>query len=174
MGWGCRLVGACASDVPSYIGIDINPSLKEPYEKMVDVLKRIIIKTKGKKNPNIPLKTNITLLFQDALTVDYSKLDYDCVFTSPPYFNLEIYEGTTSKTEEAWISEFYVPIFTKTYKYLKSGGHFILNIPAKLYESVCVPLLGSADTQIPLKKKTRPKNCYTKNEYNEYIYVWNK
>jgi len=174
MGWGCRLVGACAADVPSYTGIDINPSLKAPYERMVEVLKGITIKTKGKNNPDTTLQTNITLLFQDALTVDYSALDYDCVFTSPPYFNIEIYEGTTAKTEEAWVNEFYVPIFTKTYEHLKPGGHFILNVPANLYEMVCVPLLGTATTQIALKKKTRPKNCYTKKDYNEYIYVWLK
>ena len=38
MGWGGRLVGACVQNVPNYIGIDINPSLKEPYHQMVKLL----------------------------------------------------------------------------------------------------------------------------------------
>jgi len=112
MGWGGRLVGACALDVPNYIGIDMNKSLKEPYTQMVKKLKQL------------ETKTRIKLMFKDALKVDYSKLDYDMVLTSPPYYNLEIYEGTESKTEEEWEQEFYIPLFINTYKHLKKGGYY--------------------------------------------------
>lgn len=162
MGWGGRLVGACALDVPNYIGIDMNKSLKEPYTQMVKKLKQL------------GTKTRIKLMFKDALKVDYSKLDYDMVLTSPPYYNLEIYEGTESKTEEEWEQEFYIPLFTETYKHLKRRGYYALNIPKKLYESVCLDLFGSAKFKIPLKKKAHPKNKLTKKGYNEYIYIWHK
>jgi tRNA G10 N-methylase Trm11 len=160
MGWGGRLVGACALDVPNYIGIDMNKSLKEPYTQMVKKLKQLGTKTK------------IKLMFKDALKVDYSKLDYDMVLTSPPYYNMEIYEGADVKTEEEWEQDFYIPLFTKTYKHLKKGGHYALNIPKKLYENVCIDLFGPAKFKIPLKKKAHPKNKLTKKEYSEYIYVW--
>ena len=162
MGWGGRLVGACALDVPNYIGIDTNKSLKEPYKNMVKTLKEL------------GTQTNIKLMFKDALKVDYSKLDYDCVFTSPPYYNIEIYEGTKYKTEEEWDEDFYIPLFTQTYKHLKRGGHFILNIPKKLYENVCLDLLGKANIKIPLKKKAHPKNKNTEQDYTEFLYVWTK
>jgi hypothetical protein len=162
MGWGGRLVGACVENVPNYIGIDINQSLKEPYGEMVKLLE------------TQDIQTRIQLMFQDALTVDYAALDYDCVFTSPPYYNIEIYEGTEARTDEAWNQDFYVPLFTKTYRHLKAGGHFILNVAPKLYQEVCIGLFGEADEQIPLKKKTRPKNSFTKKDYNEYMYVWSK
>ena len=162
MGWGGRLVGACALDVPNYIGIDLNQDLKEPYLKMTKLLKQLGAKTKTK------------LMFKDALKVDYSKLDYDMVLTSPPYYNVEIYEGGESKTEEEWEQEFYIPLFSKTYKHLKKGGHYALNVPQKLYESVCLDLFGPAKFKIPLKKKAHPKNKLTKKGYNEYIYVWVK
>lgn len=162
MGWGGRLVGACALDVPNYIGIDTNKSLKEPYKNMVKTLKEL------------GTQTNIKLMFKDALKVDYSKLDYDCVFTSPPYYNIEIYEGTKYKTDEEWDENFYIPLFTQTYKHLKRGGHFILNIPKKLYENVCLDLLGKANIKIPLKKKAHPKNKNTEQDYTEFLYVWTK
>lgn len=162
MGWGGRLVGACALDVPNYIGIDTNKSLKEPYKNMVKTLKEL------------GTQTNIKLMFKDALKVDYSKLDYDCVFTSPPYYNIEIYEGTKYKTEEEWDEDFYIPLFTQTYKHLKRGGHFILNIPKKLYENVCLDLLGKTNIKIPLKKKAHPKNKNTEQDYTEFLYVWTK
>ena len=44
MGWGGRLVGACALDVPNYIGIDSNMTLKEPYQKMTKLLKKLGVK----------------------------------------------------------------------------------------------------------------------------------
>jgi len=163
MGWGGRLVGACALDVPNYIGIDLNRSLKEPYARMVRLLKQLNAKTK------------IKLMFKDALKVDYSKLDYDMVLTSPPYRNLEIYEGADeSRTDDEWDQEFYIPLFTKTYKHLKKGGHYALNVPKDIYEAVCLDLFGPADIKMPLKKKAHPKNKLTKKGYNEYIYVWIK
>jgi hypothetical protein len=113
-------------------------------------------------------------MFKDALKVDYSKLNYDMVLTSPPYYNVELYEGTIVRTDEEWEQEFYIPLFTKTYKHLKKGGHYALNVPQKIYENVCLDLFGPADIKMPLKKKSRPKNKLTKIGYNEYIYLWTK
>ena len=162
VGWGSELVGAAALDVPNFIGIDLNQSLKEPFKRMTNLLKELNTKTK------------IKLMFKDALKVDYSKLDYDMVLTSPPYYNVELYNGTKSRTQEEWEQEFYIPLFTKTYKHLKKGGHYALNVPKDIYESVCIPLFGPAKIKMPLKKKARPKNKLTKKGYDEYIYVWVK
>lgn len=162
MGWGGRLVGACALDVPNYIGIDSNKELKEPYTNMVKMLKQLGTKTKMK------------LMFKDALKVDYSKLNYDMVLTSPPYYNVEIYEGMKSRTDDEWINDFYIPLFTETYKHMKKGGYYILNIPKYLYEDICIDLFGKANKMILLKAKRRPKNSYTKKDYDEFIYVWIK
>ena len=162
MGWGGRLVGACALDVPNYIGIDSNKQLKEPYQRMVKLLNKLGTNTK------------INLMFKDALKVDYSKLDYDCVLTSPPYYNVEVYEDMLPKKDEEWEQEFYIPLFSETYKHLKKGGHYILNIPKDLYEDVCIELFGKADIKIPLKKKGHPKNSNTEKDYTEFIYVWRK
>jgi len=158
MGWGGRLVGACALNVPKYIGIDSNRNLKTPYDKMCKFLK----KHSG---------TDIELFFQDALTIDYSKLDYDLVLTSPPYYNIEIYDGGKSqKTKEEWDEQFYKPIFEKTYKYLKTGGHYCLNIPEEVFREVAVKNLGNPFAKIPLPKAQRS----TGEKYHEFIYVWKK
>ena len=39
MGWGGRLWGAYALNIQKYTDIDLNVSLKKPYEEMVDILK---------------------------------------------------------------------------------------------------------------------------------------
>lgn len=163
MGWGGRLIGACALNVPKYIGIDMNKDLKTPYNHMVKFLKD---KTKT--------KTEIELYFEDALTVDYSKFKYDMVFTSPPYYNIEKYGKRTSlgdiyNNKNDWNEQFYKPLIQQTYANLSKGGHYCLNVPTEIYKNICVSILGEAKILIPLKIKNRNVN-----EYKEYIYVWKK
>jgi hypothetical protein len=159
MGWGGRLVGACALDLPKYIGIDANRNLELPYREMCAFLQ-----------PRS--KTAVELFFQDALTVDYSKLKYDMVFTSPPYYNIELYrkseKETNKQTKEEWNETFYKPLFEKTWSAMQSPGYYVLNVPQEVYESSCIPILGKSHKKIELKKQKRG------NAYTEYIYVWIK
>ena len=155
-GWGGRLVGACALNIPNYIGIDINTNLLNPYLKMKSFFNNIS-------------ETNVDIFFENAVDFDYSKITYDMVLTSPPYYFLEKYSNNecyASKTEMK--NKFYIPVFTNTYKYLKTGGHYCLNINKEIYQDICVDLLGVANDFIPLKKSKRQNN------YEEFIYVWYK
>jgi len=155
MGWGGRMVGACALDIPNYIGIDLNKSLKKPLSDMVKFISPYT-------------ETKIKLLFQDALTVDYSKLYYDFVLTSPPYYNIEQYKYNEKLTEEDWNKNFYIPIITKTYKYLQPKGVYCLNIPKDVYE-IAKKILGKADRKINMYKSKR-----TQTIKKEWIYIWFK
>jgi len=114
-------------------------------------------------------ETNVDIFFENAVIFDYSKINYDMVLTSPPYYFLEKYSNNdnySSKNEMK--NKFYIPVFTNTYKYLKQGGHYCLNINKEMYEDICVPILGIATDFIPLKKSKR------QNDYEEFIYVWYK
>ena len=158
MGWGGRLVGACALNIPKYIGVDYNKNLKVPYGKLSKFLK--------KQNTT----TDIELYFQDALSIDYSKFDYDLVLTSPPYYNIETYGGNKQKSKDEWDTNFYIPIFQKTYQHLARGGHYCINIPVEVYENVALKVLGKPHEKIPLPKSKR----FSTESYHEYIYVWKK
>jgi len=164
-GWGGRLVGACALNIPEYIGIDNNIRLKPAYQKLTHFLQ-----------PRTT--TKIDMRFEDALNVDYSTLKYDMVFTSPPYYDLEQYGNSSSSSQnspiikEEWDETFYKPLFQKTYASLESGGHYCLNIPTELFERVCLQLLGKPWKIFPLKKSDRQNDVVKK--YVEYVYVWKK
>mgnify|MGYP001027578398 CR=1 FL=1 len=161
MGWGGRLVGACALDLEAYYGVDTNTHLREPYKELVSFIQKQGTHTK------------IDLFFQDALTIDYSTLDYDCVFTSPPYYDLENYRGSEGKykTKVKWNEQFYKPMFLNTYKHLKKGGYYCLNVPDEIYNDVCISVLGKCDKKIILKKGERKIG---QDKYKEYIYIWKK
>jgi hypothetical protein len=167
MGWGGRLVGAHALRLESYIGIDTNTNLKQPYKNMLTFLRE------QEGNTDTPM--DIQLYFQDAVQFDYSSIQYDTVFTSPPYYDLEVYRkkkyGKESfQDKEEWHQKFYFPLFTETYKYLQYGGHFCLNVPEEIYQNACIPILGKCKIKMPLKKKQRSD----KNQYKEFIYIWQK
>jgi hypothetical protein len=160
MGWGGRLVGACALGLDAYYGFDINRQLKTPYRELIAFLE--------KESDHKPA---IEVQFKNALNVDYGALDYDTVFTSPPYYSLETYRGMKQyKTHAEWHDAFYKPLLEKTYAGLASGGHYCLNVPETIYKEACVPVLGKYKSRIALKKGERNLN----GEYKEYIYIWQK
>ena len=155
-GWGGAAVAASALNIENYIGIEINHALKMPYNNLIDFLKE-------------KSKTNINMIFDDAVLVDYSNLHYDFVFTSPPYYFIQKYENNPEyKSKKEMDEKFYVPLFTNTYKYLQSNGVYALNINKEVYENVCISLLGPAHDIYPYKKSKR------QNSYDEIVYVWYK
>lgn len=155
-GWGGRLIGACALNVEKYIGIDINTNLTSGYNNMQKFLEE-------------RSTTTIEMHFKDALEIDYSKLVYDMVFTSPPYYFIEKYSNNTEYENKRVMKEsFYEPLFTRTYDNMQVGGHYCLNVNREIYEDICIHLFGVPYKIIPLKKSQR------QNKYTENIYIWLK
>ena len=177
-GWGSRMTAALAADI-DYIGIDTNKSLKKGYNKIIKTVKK-------------HTKSKVKLFFQPAETVDYSKLDYDFVFTSPPYEYLELYEhmknyeGTkkikqaysandTKRKNDGFYDTFLIPTIKEIYKHLPKGKWICLKVPDLMYDKI--------------KKKW--KACDKKEDYmiskrvgsvmkaadrrgQEFVYCWKK
>jgi 16S rRNA G966 N2-methylase RsmD len=156
-GWGGALIAASVLNIPKYTGIELNSDLIDPYNKLHEYVK------------SQKTITNIDMIFKSALDVDYSTMDYDLVFTSPPYYFIQKYANNVNyKTKKEMDEEFYVPLFSKTYQHLKNGGYYILNINKEMYENVCIGLFGDCHEIFFLKKSQR------QNEYKENVYVWRK
>lgn len=157
-GWGGAVVAASVLNVKKYIGIEINKNLEEPYNKLINFVKE--------RND----ETNIEMHFKDALTIDYDTLDYDLVFTSPPYYFIQKYQDNTdyNNSKREMDEKFYIPVFTKVYNGLKPGGHFIINVCKEVYDNVLVKLFGEPYEIFNYGKSQR------QNEYKEIVYVWKK
>ena len=113
-GWGDRLRIAIASGV-EYVGVDSNKSMREAYDA--------IIEDKGKGDTK-KYKV-ITDRFQDAKITG----KFDLVFTSPPFFTVEVYENMTDwKDIEDFMEDFLRPLLKKSFDHLKKDGHIVLYI----------------------------------------------
>jgi hypothetical protein len=113
--------------------------------------------------------TKLSVWFGDAVDFDYSTIEYDTVFSSPPYYFIEKYANNICYQSKKEMDEkFYKPVFTNTYLHLKLGGHYIINICKEVYDNVLKKLLGDAHNIFPLKKSKRQNN------HTELVYVWRK
>ena len=155
-GWGGSTVAAAALNLDAYYGVEINTKLTPCYGNMVSYL-------------NTKSATTIEIHICDAVQFDYSTIDYDLVFSSPPYYFLEKYENNVKYDSKKDMDlKFYKPVFLKTYNGLQKGGHYIINICKEVYDNVLKGLFGEAHEIFPLKKSKR------QNEYTEMVYVWVK
>jgi len=156
-GWGGSAVAAAAIQLDAYYGIDINRDLELPYQEMVSYLK------------SVSPVTQWDIRIMDALDVNYKEMQYDTVFTSPPYYLIEKYAHNIKyESKQKMNDDFYSPLFQKTYDGLSNGGYYIINVCKEVYKEVLVKLLGNALEIFPLKKSKR------QNEYQEMVYVWKK
>lgn len=167
-GWGGRALAALSLGIP-YIGIDTNKSLKAGYEAM-----RKLYEPAGQ----------LQMMWQPSETVDFSKLDYDLVFTSPPYFMIEEYKGMKGyEGKKNFIDSFFVPVVKSAYTHLAAGGTMALNMPVEMYEYVrgCLPRLSTKLTLPVSQRYAKAGNAKGKaillndaEDRFEYIYIWKK
>jgi len=121
-GWGDRLIAAIGYDVKNYVGVDPNNELHPCYNEIIKTLvapkcqSNFIMINDGFEKANIP------------------KLNYDLVFTSPPFFDLEKYSSNTNDSIVAhpsvddWFKNFLLVLIKKSFNHLIIGGHFVLYI----------------------------------------------
>jgi hypothetical protein len=151
-GWGGRMLGAWASGI-AYTGFDTNKDLVSPYYQMMYKL-------------NTP---NLKIFFQSCLTADFGLIDYDCVLTSPPYLNIELYPGMTPfESDVAYYREFLIPLITKCRQHIKRGGKVCINISPKMYKALTKEFnYEVCKESVPLlQQKVQGK------DKGDRIYVW--
>jgi 16S rRNA G966 N2-methylase RsmD len=142
-GWGDRCLAAMALDI-DYTGIDSNTHLKPLYSEMINFY---------------PSKSKVKMIYKKAEKVDIDKLDFDFVFTSPPFWRsnklLELYHKT----------ELYYDIFFKKFivllkKILTKKVWVCLYIPLNMYKDI-ISIIGNCQIIISFKSNNiRIENIY--------------
>ena len=122
-GWGDRLIGAIAYGMNNinftYTGIDPSRCMKKRYAK---IIRKLANNDSRYRIINLPFEdTNINETF-------------DLVMTSPPFFDLEIYENEPEQslvrynTVDAWFDKFMKPSINMSIEKLNKNGHLALYI----------------------------------------------
>ena len=171
-GWGGRMLGAWALDI-DYTGIDTNVEMIPAYNDMMTFLST----QTGFDNAlfEIESKSNLVMIWQSCLDVDFSKIDYDFVLTSPPYVNLEVYEHMTEwSSDEAFYRGFFIPLWQKCVDNIKPGGHVCFNISPKMYADAIKYGLPVCHDEEDLKQQMCQKvaNLKTGKKKQDKIYIW--
>lgn len=123
-GWGDRLLGAIAHYADRYLGFDPNTELQTGY----NAIKNMFLTDrpyKGKFDINpIP--------FEEA---DLTGETFDLIFTSPPYFDFEVYVEDDEhqsmvryNTLNSWLVNFLFTSLKKAWSVLEEGGNMIIHI----------------------------------------------
>lgn len=124
-GWMARMLGCLSSPYEyKYIGIEPNSKLNERLHEFSEWI------------CNSLHRENNTQLYLEGSEVFHEELvnTVDISFSSPPYFNLEIYCNEESQsanentTFKAWVENYMIPTIQNIYKYTKVGGLHIVNL----------------------------------------------
>jgi len=127
-GWCSRLLGM--EDLIKdknciYIGSDNNESLRDGYNEVINLR---FFEHKDKISLNI---------MDSKIYCHELKERVDFIFTSPPFFNDEIYQKgqLLYKTLEEWKEDMLIPVFSNCYSYLKEGSSIVIDMK-ELYKEV--------------------------------------
>lgn len=120
-GWGDRLIGSIAYGC-EYQGVDPSECM---HSKYLEIIETLVPKNKRKNY-------NVQKIGFENFKVE--KENYDLVFTSPPFFDLEIYENLDTQsiqkfnTFNKWKYNFLFVSIKKSFESLRKGGFLALYI----------------------------------------------
>lgn len=165
-GWGDRLIAAIGHRATNYIGVDPNEKLHQHYN---DIIKFLVDEDK---------RQNYMVINDGFEYANIPKKDYDLVFTSPPFFDLEEY--STSKkdsmvaypTADQWYNNFLLVMLRKAYSNLIMGGHIVLYIAESTNTHYIGKMVSFMDK---LMKSTGSIYYFYEGAYvPRQMYVWKK
>ena len=154
-GWGDRLLSSLmCENVKFYLGVDPNSNLEPIYNEMIENFSEIL----GKNPDNFRV---INSAFEDVdLTLGNQMIgnvdgNFDLMFTSPPFFNMEEYSEDSGQvfkryeTEDSWIQGFVKPSIQKVFRFLKVGGYMVLDIGEITYWTDVKNKIGQTTNYLP-------------------------
>ena len=166
-GWGGRMLGAWSLGI-DYVGIDTNVAMAPAYTEMMAYLANRV--TLGNDLFQISSPSRLRMIWQDALTVDFSEIDYDFVLTSPPYLNMELYQHMKPwQNDQVFYQDFLIPLWQKCVDNIQQGGHVAFNISPKMYADAVKFGLKPCDDEEDLLQQLGQKMGKKK---QDKIYIW--
>ena len=127
LGWASYLIGSFSANVKHYVGIDVIPHVVDKCKQLCE---------EHTSNPLIgdDLKFDFYCCPSEQLDKRHNFIEtykeyFDSVFFSPPYFDLEVYEGGEQSIEsfpnyQDWLKGYWEETVKICYSVLEKGGTF--------------------------------------------------
>lgn len=138
-GWGDRLIGSILMNW-DYLGFDPNLALAEGHQQ--------IVKLFGNSNRH-------QIIYEPFESSEYPIGERDLIFTSPPFFNLEIYDNAPTQsivrysTFRIWFWNFLFVSLRKAWYNLRDGGLLVLHLGDTREVKLCEPTNLLIEEQLP-------------------------
>ncbi len=137
-GWGGRLLGALSKGL-KYYGVDTNPTLCERLKECA----KDYAEVNGLGNDIADIRCTGSEVLQSDWVGKVG-----VAFSSPPYFDMEIYPGDKTSTTTCpdygkWLEEYWKPTVVNACQYLIDGGYFLVNITDAYYNDMKSVVLNS-------------------------------
>ena len=130
-GWGDRLCAAIAHQAERYLGIDPNSSLQEGYRDIIDKL--VPLSFEKDKIESAMSRYEVRDFPFESVHIDEKEM-FDLAFTSPPYFDYEIYSQQKGQSIlsfpslSGWLQNFLFVSLAKAWDHLSEDGHMVIHI----------------------------------------------
>jgi 16S rRNA G966 N2-methylase RsmD len=166
-GWGDRLIGAIGANVLSYTAFDPNTDLVKGHS---DIISTFVSQDK-QKNFNIQY-----IPFEKAEL----KQNFDLVFTSPPYFDFEIYTELKGQsilnhpTYIDWLVDFLFLSLKKSWNHLDRNGYLAIHIADTKNMKVCEVMNLFILCFLPLSEYQGVISSISEKNIARPIWVWKK
>jgi len=139
-GWGDRLIAAIGHHAERYLAYDPNKKLIKGHNDILETFAKYM------KSGT----TNFEIRYEPFESARLGSELFDLIFTSPPYFNLEIYdtndkEGLQSISKyqgfEQWLVGFLFRSLLNAWNHLQIGGNMVIHITDFAGNSICEPMI---------------------------------
>ena len=156
-GWGNRLLAAMCNDL-DYTGVDTNPGLVQKLGEMAVDFNKV---------NNLNLNVDVRCQCSEEHNPEWDN-KFGLCFSSPPYFDLEKYNGENTSTTKfpeyrQWLEGYLRPTICNCRDYLIPGGRLIMSIKnmgkRKMYDEAMQMCLDSGmeligEQHLPVVRRT--------------------
>lgn len=149
-GWGDRMLGAAVSRVvKKYVGFDPNKYLRPGY---VDTMAACGFELSYMTDDRLKFSNGFEIRSQpfEKGALELEDNCFDCVFTSPPFFDYEMYSVDNPEYVD-WLTDFYEPLFIHACRCVKPGGYVGIYIGDTSAGAITPFILNRVHLICPLK-----------------------
>lgn len=165
-GWGDRLIAAIGHNVELYCGVDPNECLHPNYQEIINKLAPL-----EQHNKYILIKGGFE-------TATLPNTTFDLVFSSPPFFDLEVYSKSAEDslirypTVDAWYHKFLMVSLKKAAGYLEKRGHMVLYMSEGIHTDYIKNMIK--EMNLIMEYKGIIYYFYPNKNIPRPLYVWQK